>query len=249
MSEKDRILKEVGAALELEPRIDLHHYPVRIDFNDATLTLEGVMENVAAKKLALELGVSVPGVTGIIDRLKVAPSATMTDAEIRDHLCNALGGDSSFGQCAIRREIDGQVELVREPLGEKLGDIQVIVDDGKVLLEGQAPSLSHKRLAGVLAWWVPGSTNVLNCLEVIPFEEDNDDEITDAVRLVLEKDPFVNADQIRVSTRDRVVTLEGLVPYEKEREMAEFDAWFTFAVDNVINKIELQESSTSSSEA
>jgi osmotically-inducible protein OsmY len=111
------------------------------------------------------------------------------------------------------------------------------------------PSLSHKRLAGVLAWWVPGSTNVLNCLEVIPSEEDNDDEITDAVRLVLEKDPFVNADQIRVSTRDRVVTLEGLVPYEKEREMAEFDAWFTFAVDNVINKIELQESSTSSSEA
>jgi len=241
MSERDEILKEVGAALEIEPRIDLHHYPVEMDFSDGALTLEGVMKNVAAKKLALELGIAVPGVTGIIDRLKVAPSAAMTDAEIRDHLCNALISDTSFTNCAIRANIKGRIDTLRDPPLEKVGDIEIIVEDGAVLLEGQAPSLSHKRLAGVLAWWVPGSTNVLNCLEVTPPEEDNNDEITDAVRLVMEKDPFVNADQIHVSTRDRVVTLEGLAPDEKEREMAEFDAWFTLGVDKVINKIELQQ--------
>jgi osmotically-inducible protein OsmY len=110
-----------------------------------------------------------------------------------------------------------------------------------VLLEGRVPSLSHKRLAGVLAWWVPGSTNVLNCLEVVPDQDDNDDEITDAVRLVLEKDPFVKADQIRVSTWNCVVTLEGLLPNSKVREMAEFDAWSIFGVDNVIDRIEVQQ--------
>jgi osmotically-inducible protein OsmY len=102
-------------------------------------------------------------------------------------------------------------------------------------------SLSHKRLAGVLAWWVPGSRDVINGLAVVPPEEDNDDEVTDAVRLVLEKDPFINAGEIRVSTRDYVVTLEGLVPNEKVREMAEFDAWYVFGVDRVVNKLQVQD--------
>ena len=94
----------------------------------------------------------------------------------------------------------------------------------------------------MLAWWVPGSANVLNCIEVTPPEEDNDDEITDATRIALEKDPFVNADQIRVTTRNKVVTLEGVAPQLRtKREMAEFDAWYVFGVDKVINKIEIQQ--------
>jgi osmotically-inducible protein OsmY len=241
MSDKEEILRKVRAAFEFEPRINLHRYPVQIDFNDGTLTLEGTMENVAAKKLALELAIAVPGVTGIVDRLKVAPSAPMTDAEIRDHLRDLLLGEPAFKDCAIRMQVKDQVETIREPPMERAGDIEIIVEEGAVLLEGQVPSLSHKRLAGVLAWWVPGSTNVLNCLEVAPPEEDNDDEVTDALRLVLEKDPFINADQISISARDGVVTLEGLLPSEKEKEMAEFDAWYIFGVDRVINRIEVQE--------
>jgi osmotically-inducible protein OsmY len=92
-------------------------------------------------------------------------------------------------------------------------------------------------LAGVLAWWVPGSRDVVNGLEEAPPEEDNDDEVTDAVRLVLEKDPFVNADQIRISTQNYVVTLEGLVLNKEVKEMAEFDAWYVFGVDKVVNKL------------
>lgn len=60
------------------------------------------------------------------------------------------------------------------------------------------------------------------------------------VRLVLEEDRFVKADQIRVRTRDRVVSLEGLVPNQTIREMAEFDAWYVFGVDRVVNRLEVQ---------
>jgi osmotically-inducible protein OsmY len=240
MSEKEEILKQARAAFEIEPRIDLHHYPIEIDFAEGTLTLEGVVESVAAKKLALELAVAVPGVTGIIDRLKVAPSAPMTDAEVRDHLRDSLLEEPAFKNCSTSAQVKGRVEIITDPPG-KLGEICLIVEDGSVLLEGHVPSLSHKRLAGVLAWWVPGSTNVLNCLEVSPPEEDSDDELCDAVRLVLEKDPFVNADQIRVGARTGVLTLDGLVPNEKEKQMAEFDAWCVFGVDKVLNRIEVQE--------
>jgi osmotically-inducible protein OsmY len=85
---------------------------------------------------------------------------------------------------------------------------------------------------------VPGSRDVVNGLGVTPPEEDNEDAVTDAVRIALEKDPFVNAEQIRVATRASVVTLSGLVPSESEREMAEFDAWYVFGVDRVVNRIE-----------
>jgi osmotically-inducible protein OsmY len=81
---------------------------------------------------------------------------------------------------------------------------------------------------------------VINGLAVDPPEEDTDDEITDAVRLVLEKDRFIKADQIRVRTRNRVVTLEGLVPNTTIREMAEFDAWYVFGVDRVVNRLQVE---------
>ena len=65
---------------------------------------------------------------------------------------------------------------------------------------------------GYVAWWVPGSRDVINGLAVDPPEEDNDDEVTEAVHLVLKKDPFLKANHIRVWTKDRLVTLEGVVP-------------------------------------
>ena len=89
----------------------------------------------------------------------------------------------------------------------------------------------------MLAWWVPGSREVINGLEEVPLQQDNDDEVVDAVRLVLEKDPWVRAEQIRVRVRNYTVMLEGLVPDAKVKEMAEFDAWYVFGVDRVINHL------------
>ncbi len=173
---------------------------------------------------------------GIVDLTTVVPATRMSDAEIRDHLRDALIEEPAFRDCVIR----SSRQTFRTPTEHNLSDIEISVEGGAVLPEGRVPSLSHKRLAGVLAWWVPGSTNVLNCLEVSPPEEDSDDEIIDAVKLALEKDPFVIADQISVNARDGMVTLEGLLPNGEEKEMAEFDAWFVFGVDGVINKIEVE---------
>jgi osmotically-inducible protein OsmY len=237
---KEEILKEVNAAFKRESRIDLQNYPIHMSFSDGILTLEGEMENIAAKKLALELAAAIRGVSGIIDRLRVIPAERMSDDTIRDHVCQALIQEPTLENCDIQMRIKDQVKTLRKSLLKADGVIEVAVEDGIVTLNGQVISLSHKRLCGVLAWWVPGSRDVINGLEVIPSEEDNDEEITDAVYLVLEKDPFVNTDQIRVNTQNRVVTLEGLVPDQSVKEMAEFDAWYVFGVDKVINKLEVQ---------
>ncbi len=57
MPDKREVLKKVRAAFEIEPRINIHSFPDQMTFSesDGALTLEGAMESIAAKKLALEL--------------------------------------------------------------------------------------------------------------------------------------------------------------------------------------------------
>ncbi|HEY4744284.1 MAG TPA: BON domain-containing protein [Desulfuromonadaceae bacterium] len=236
-----QIMSDVAAALEREPSVNLHRFPVRLEFNDGALTLEGEVDSIEAKKRALEAAAAVPGVSGIVDRLRLVPAQRMQDGEIRDHICTALLAENLLASCAVWAMVKGKPEVVREADQGMEGSIDVEVSDGVVILNGAVPSLSAKRLAGVLAWWVPGSRDVVNGVEVSPPEEDNDDEVVDAIRLVLEKDPFVTASQIRVTCRDYGVTLQGLVKNATQRRMAEADCWYVFRVDRVTNLLEVEE--------
>lgn len=240
MKSADEIIRKIMATLERETRVNLHSYPIQIDYLDGVATLTGETEDIAAKKIALEIAGAVPGVSAIVDRLHVQPAEQMEDGEIRDHVCNTLLSEQLLEAYAVRTLVKGSMETVRESV-TPFGAIEVEVNNGVVTLNGQVGSLSQKRIAGVLAWWVPGSSDVVNGLEVSPPEEDNDDEVVDAIRLMLEKDPFVNAAQIHVTCRSYVVTLEGLVSTESERRMAEADVWYVFRVDRVKNLLQTKE--------
>ena len=102
---------------------------------------------------------------------------------------------------------------------------------------GAVPGLASKRLAGLLAWWVPGSRDVINGIAVEPPEEDAPIRIEEAVRIALDKEPFVDALQIRVGVHGRTVPLTGLVRTDATRKAAEADAWYVFGVDDVRNEI------------
>ncbi len=229
------------AALRSEPRLGPGFSPDRLDIDgEGTLTIEGEVPSVAAKKLALERVAALAEVAGILDRLRVAPAAPMQDAEIRAHLRAAFVGEPSFGALKIAVRRGSEVSPVRGVPDRPLGRIVIEVDDGLVTLNGRVPGLNSKRLAGVLAWWVPGSRDVVNGLAVEPEEEDGPDLLEEAVRIALEKDPFVDASQIKAGVRHRVVRLTGLVRSEAQRDMAERDAWYVFGVDKVLNEIEVR---------
>lgn len=231
------IEKEVRAALERDPRVDFHRHAIEVRFErESMLILEGELPTIAAKKLALEHAAAIAGVSGIVDRLRVTPTRPMGDGEIRDHLRAALLQEPALDRCIIRTFESGRWQTAREAAPPC--SIDAAIDDGVVTLNGQVGSLSQKRLAGVLAWWVPGSRDVVNGLEVSPPQEDNESEIAEAVKLVLDKDPLINSDRIRVRVHGAVVTLEGLVRNDAESEMAEMDAWYVFGVDRVVNQLE-----------
>lgn len=233
------IKARLDASLEHDVRVNHHLDDIEVHVDEDDVILAGEVSSIAAKKLALEAVAAQPGVAGIIDRLHVQPAEPMADGEIADHLQRALMGDSAFGFVEVRRQGDGRGGA--SP-GSRQPFIEFGVEEGIVTLDGEVPSLTHKRLAGVLAWWVPGSRDVINGIAVEPAEEDRDPEILDALRIVHEKDPLLDATQIRASCENARITLEGAARSEEERSLAESDAWALFAVDDVINEIEVVES-------
>jgi osmotically-inducible protein OsmY len=235
MIRAEEVVGTILATLERDPRVNLHGRPIDFNFADGVVTVTGEVDGIAAKKIILELAAAPAPVSGIVDRLRVEPSEWMEDGAIRDHVCNALLGEPAFDSYSIQAVVKQAVETVRNVDPGRV--LEVDVFDGVVTLNGSVESISHKRLAGVLAWWVPGSRDVVNGMELSPPMEDNDDEVVDAVRLILEKDPLVNASQIRVQSKNLVVTLDGAVSAPNSKRAAEADVWYTFGVNRVVNNL------------
>jgi osmotically-inducible protein OsmY len=226
------------AAIRSEKRIGSQFKPTLLEIDaDGIATIQAEVDNVAIKRLALERLAATQGVSAIVDRLRVKPAVAMSDDGILDHLRKAFYDEPSFRQLALKEREDGKVTLVREAFEDARGEIEIEVKQGVVILNGRVPGLASKRLAGVLAWWVPGSRDVINGIAVEPPEEDAPIQIEEAVRIALDKDPFVDASQVRVGVRHRTVRLTGAVHSPEARDAAEWDAWYVFGVDDVINEI------------
>jgi osmotically-inducible protein OsmY len=238
--EDDDVSKEVRAALEVDPRVDLHRFPIQVVYDAQGLRLEGLVPSIAAKRVALTLAQRVSGIERVIDALRLVPTEPRGDGEIRDAFARGLLQQPELRNCTLRQQYKGKAEMVQEAHDDwPCGEIGFAVDDGVVTLDGRMISLSHKRMVEAIAWWTPGCRDVVNRLQVEPAEDDNDDEVADAVRLVLEMDPLVHADQIGIKSQGGIVTLTGVLQRDEERRMAEMDAWSVWGVSEVRNEIQL----------
>jgi osmotically-inducible protein OsmY len=234
------IEKRALAAIRSEPRIGPHFKPAILQIDgEGAVTIAAEVDNVAIKRLVLERLAATPGIGAIVDRVRVKPASAMSDDGILDHLRKAYYQEPAFHGLTIKQREDDTVTLVRAALPRAGGEIEIEVKNGVVILNGRVLSLASKRLAGVLAWWVPGSRDVVNGIAVEPPEDDAAIQIEEAVRIALEKDPLIDASQIRVGARRAVVRLTGRVSSETARDAAEWDAWYVFGVDDVINEIDV----------
>jgi osmotically-inducible protein OsmY len=232
VADEKRLAERVASTLRADARI-ARARDIRLVVTDGVVLLEGEVPDIASKRRAHARVLACEGVRSAVDRVRVPPTERMGDGAIRDHVVAAIGGDTTFAECSLKFVRDGELVLAREALDPRHGSISVRVVDGEVILDGTTPSLVHKRLAGVLAWWVPGTRNVVDALVVSPEEVDGDDEMTEAVRVVLEKDPLIDAAQIVVSTDHGRVTLRGTLASDAQRTLAERDAWFVEGVLDV----------------
>ncbi|HYC01280.1 MAG TPA: BON domain-containing protein [Candidatus Limnocylindrales bacterium] len=237
MADDSDLLTRIHYQLGSEQRIGFASDPIRVEIEGSTVRLQGEVPSVAAKKLAVRRTEAVADGCNVIDELVVRPAKDMTDDEIRDSVANALLQESALAECRLRQMARDELQTLRDVPGSGPGEIMLEVRDGVVQLSGKLSSHEHKRLTGVLAWWVPGTRDVRNSIVIDPPERDTDAQLTDAIRLALDKDPFVTSEQVKIFSEHGVVRLQGMVGSDTEREMAEADTWFVEGVDDVVNQI------------
>ena len=227
MPQKD-LVAALLAALEKDADINLHDSPIRVTYHGA-LRLEGEVANIIVKRKARRIAMQLSGLSDIEDHLLLRPGERRSGKALQDAALDALSQEPAFRDIAVRTEVDGTGPC-----------IAVAALDSVLRLDGQVGSLSHRRLAEVIAWWVPGSCDVHNHMRVKPAEKDNDDEITDAVLMVLEKDPMLHAETLSVHTREREVTLTGAVHSDEQRRMAIYDCWYVPGVHEVHDRMQVR---------
>ncbi|MFA5515611.1 MAG: BON domain-containing protein [Desulfuromonadales bacterium] len=210
--------QQIHGLLTRDTRINLGESEISIVEDNGQVTLRGAVPTVAAKRLAVRLAGSVPGVVAVVDDLRVTVRQTMGDKEIGKHVLDSL---------IQERNIDeNQIEVITDPAGG-------------VTLGGRVHSLIQKRLCEVLCWWVPGVTAVTNRIAIDPPEQDSDEELRDNLLVIMEKDILVNPSKFQVKVDGGQVLLLGRVDSSLEKDAAEKDCWYTPGVVDVENRLQV----------
>lgn len=230
MAGDQQVVKSIRAALEHHPDINLHSNPIQVSHDGGIVELAGTADNIAVKKHALRTARSRADGATVVDHIRLNVGEQREDAALRQAVLNHLTQEPAFAGLALN-------EGTSAPEGYSGDWISVDANDGVVQLTGRVNSLSHRRLAEVLAWWTGGTADVDNRIHVEPPEQDTDAEILDAIRIIFDKEPAIDPEQVRADCRDRVVTLRGTVSSEQNRRLAAYDCWYIPGVHEVRNEL------------
>lgn len=227
--------KKVRAALEHDTDVNLHQSHIEVTAR-GTVRLSGQAEDIATKRRALLIAREAAQGHVVEDHILVRPQQERTGDELRASVLNALMQETTFRGFAVRARGEG----APLPDDQDWIEVEVAPDQATVTLHGRVWSLSHRRLAEVITWWTPGTADVDNRIHVQPAERDTDAEITDAVRLVFDKDPTLDVQQIHVKTEHAEVHLQGEVQSDAARKIAALDCWYIPGVHAVHNDLRVR---------
>jgi osmotically-inducible protein OsmY len=215
---------------------------IKVDISAGALTLAGEDVAMAAKRRAVEHARRFAGSRyHIVDHLRRMITKSLPDRELADTVAERLSQEPVFAEYSVDVETDDGSCFVLHDAGVGSHVITVSARDGAVTLAGSVGSLTHRRLAEVIAWWTGACASVTNLLDIMPPQDDADDELTDAVLMVLEKDPLVDASQLRVGTAGGIVHIEGLALTEAQRRSVIEDTWLVPGVADVVDRLDVQQ--------
>jgi osmotically-inducible protein OsmY len=182
------IQEEVLRELRWDSRIRQEEVGVEVD--DGVVTLTGTVDGRAKKLAAKEAAHRVVGVRDVADdvRVKLPGSLQRTDTDIARDVRYALEWDAFVPD----------------------QDIRSTVSDGLVTLEGPVHTLRQKEDAERAIRNVSGVKGVNNWLAVAPTKADPE-QLRKSIEQALERRAEREAEKIRVTLEDGVVTLDGRV--------------------------------------
>ncbi len=240
----ETLAKEIRAALERDPRVNLHASPIHVRVEDELIVLEGEAQDICQKRIAARIAHQVAGQAPVADRIRLVPAERPEchdeiDGRIRDEVVTAFLDEPVFRDHDLFVVEKGERRRLRDLTPED-GEIEIAVDHGVVTLKGRVRSLTHRRLAEVLAWWTAGVVAVENALVVDPPEEENDGELADAVLMILERDPMVHQENLTITVEDHRVRVRGTVASEEEKALVLHDLCYIPGVHEIVDEIEVR---------
>ena len=234
-----KLLHPLLDALRADRWIADHGTNIEVDVKDGAVVLRGEAQHMAVKRRAAALALKHSQGRRVVDRLRRDVSRRLGDLELAMMVADRLSQEPVFAEYGLDVEDDGGRKVLHDA-GADAYVIHVSARDDAVTLRGTVGTLTHRRLAEVIAWWTGACALVSNELEIVPPEEDSDDELNDAVLMTLEKDPLIDAGQLRIGTAAGIVHVEGLTFSPEQHESVLEDVWLVPGVDDLVDRIETQ---------
>lgn len=203
----------------------LNPFAIEVDVENGTATISGTVENSVERDLAEQIALGVDGVNKVDNQLKLDPKYE-AKANSEPNM------SQRFEDATLAATVKSK--LLWNSNTEGL-DINVDVENGKVILNGSAQTPEAKELAGRLAANTDGVREVSNLLSVSAADstaakaqnaaDDAADVISDAWITSKVKSSLIysrNLDglSITVDTQSGMVNLSGLVLSNAEKQLA-----------------------------
>ena len=209
------IRRDVEAELHWSPRVD--HTDIAVKVLGGVVMLMGFVRNYSERFEAEMATRRVAGVKGIAN-----------DIEVR----------MPFGEGPTDPEIArGAVDAIKLQLPQAWQDIQVVVREGRITLEGEVPWNYQREQAASAVGALRGVRGVANLIRIKPQVAPR--EIKNRIQDAFRRSAQVDANRIVVEADGGQVTLKGKVRSWAEREEAQQTAWSAPGVVTVRNQIEV----------
>lgn len=201
--------KNILEELEFQPEIDAANIGVTVE--NGVVTLSGHVKSYAQKVSAERAVKRMKGVRAVAEELQVRLDR------------NAGTADDTIAARALK--------IIHWSCDIPEGDVKVIVQSGRITLEGEVDWQYQKETVERSVRKLSGVTGVSNCITLRPRLDVFD--IQQRIEAALKRNAEVDAQDIHVKVEGDVVRLEGRVHLWRERQIAERAAWSVPGVGRV----------------
>lgn len=219
MRSDEQIKKDVTEQLYWDNRIDASDVSVEVD--SGIVELQGKLKSLSQLEAIRQNVTVIPGVTNIDDEqlTVVAMGQEDKDPVIEENARNVLD---------YSRDIDA-------------GEIGVTVSKGWISLTGTVDKMWKKIKAESMVRELTGVLGVTNKITIVPTERADDEQIAEQIISSLERNKYVNVDNIDVVVKQGIVTLKGYVDDLSTSMSAQNTATYINGVVDVKNNLKIRD--------
>jgi osmotically-inducible protein OsmY len=209
VSSDTQLAADVGDELFWDPKVD--NAEIAPSAKDGTITLRGTVGSLREKREAQKAARRVVGVTSVDNQLqvKLMNDSSRADAEIRADVLQALTLDS-----LVPATVDASVQ------------------DGFVTLTGTADWQYQRDEAEFVAANIVGAVDVSDEIE-LKRTTPNGGDVQESIRKAFKRNAAIDANDLRITTDNGTVTIDGSVSSWAEHDEALDAAWAAPGVTSV----------------